>query len=144
MDKIIEKLKNTRVLALIGIVCAILGILMPFVKISVFGFSRTISLIQGWKGWAIIVVAILQILICYYDIVQKYIPKVYENKVGEMIKQNQKLSLIPTIILAILTITSMSALDSSYVTLHLGFYLLVISIVSMLVYPFMYKNTKED
>ncbi len=141
MKQIMEKVKSTKILAIIGIILAILGTLIPYAKIDLWRTTKSFSLIQESKGWFILAISIIQVLICLHNVIEKYIPKLYANKVGEIIKKNQKVSIIPTIIILIITILEYNKV-SGFVTLQLGFYLLILSCISMLLYPFIYKNNQ--
>ncbi len=144
MNDVSEKLRKTRILAIIGLACMLLGTIFTYVKIDVWFYTRSISLVGHWEGIIVILLAAANILFIFKDFVEKYIPALFKNKVGEKIKEldNQKLTLIPTAIVAILAICLLTSLDigSGYTKYGLGFYMLWIGIVVMTAYAFAYKK----
>lgn len=142
MEKVKEKVMHTKILAAIGIACMILGIFFAYVKVSLWGFSQSISLLKYWEGYVILVLALVNILIIFKANVEKFLPKMFKGKFGQFLVkiENQKFSLIPTGLVAVLVIYLHSVvMTSSYIHYGLGFYLILIGIILLAVYPFIYK-----
>lgn len=138
MDKVKDKVMNTKILAVIGIACMILGTF--FAYITFWGLS--ISLLKYWEGYVIIIMAIANALIIFQTYAEKYMPKIFRGKFGQFLAsiENQKVSLIPTAIVAILVIYLHTTVKSSYISYGFGFYLELIGIISLVAYPFVYKG----
>lgn len=139
-----EKLKNKRILALVGIIGLIFGIMMPYFKVSVYGYTKTISLWGYWEGKVIFILTIAIGLIIFRDIVEKYAPQLFNNSVGKFVEKidNPKYALIPTILVACYAIYLITKVDvsSQFVKYGLGFYVLWIGIISLFGHAFLYKK----
>lgn len=143
----LEKLKNTKILAMIGVAGLFLGTIMPYVKISLFGYSQSLVLFDYWEGKVILFLAIANLLFIFKDVVEKYVPAMLNSGLGRTIANlnNPKLSLIPTILSVVFMIYLHSSLDvsSDYASYGLGFYLLWIGAMSLVAYAVLYKNNCE-
>lgn len=144
MNKFLEKCKNTRLLALIGIVGLILGTMMDYIKISVFGFTESLSLWGYWEGKIVLLLAIANTLFIFKDWVEKYIPALFNTNIGKKIANitNPKASLVPTILAVIfmLYLHNRLNIDSEYTSYGLGFYLLWIGAISLVAYAILHKG----
>ena len=145
MNNIMEKLKTTRILAAIGIAGLILGTIMPYVKYNIFGYKYSISLWGYWEGKIVMILAIANLLFIFKDIVEKYIPSLFNTGIGKKIQNldNPKYSLIPTIVSAIfaLYLTIDLGIDS-FKYYNIGFYSLWIGSICLIAYAIFHK--KED
>lgn len=141
MEKIKDKVVNTKILAAIGIACMILGTF--FAYITFWGIS--ISLLKYWEGYVILIMAIANSLIIFQTYAERYLPRIFRGKLGQFLAgiQNQKASLIPTIIVAVLVIYLHNTIKSSYISYGFGFYLELLGIISLLAYPFVYKGEEK-
>ena len=54
-----DYIKNKRFIALAGVVCLLLGIFLAYYKVSLFGFSQSVSLIQAWQGIIILILSFI-------------------------------------------------------------------------------------
>ncbi len=145
MEKVLEKIRYTKIIAAIGVVLLILGTFFTYVKFTFFGFEiGSASLIGYWEGYIVIILALANLLINFKSFAERYIPKLYESKIGNKLANisNPKMSLIPTGIALILLIYLHSTLDidSDYATYGLGFYLLWLGVILLIAYPFIYKG----
>lgn len=144
MNNFLEKCKNTRMLAGIGIVSLILGTIMDYIKISVFGFTESVSLCEYWEGKIVLLLAIANALFIFKDLVQKYIPALFNTSIGKKIANitTPKASLVPTILAVIFVFGLQNELniDSEYTSYGLGFYLLWIGAISLVTYAILYKK----
>ena len=144
MNKIIEKITKTRILAAIGLGCAFLGIIFPYAKSKILILEANISLWSCWEGKIMVLLLLVNLIIIFKDYVKKYIPKLYDNNIGKKILEldNIKVSLIPTTILIFLALLSFSGLNlnSSYVTLQLGCFLFWLGAISLASFGFLYKS----
>lgn len=146
MNNIIDKLKNTKLLAAIGIVCLILGTMLAYVKFSFFGITESISLFKYSAGKLILLLAVINFIFIFNDLLQKYIPKLFDTDFGKKIIEisNSKLSLIPTILAIAFVLYLHSDLDivSSYTSYGLGFYSLWLGIICLVAYSIL--HIKKD
>lgn len=145
-----EVLKNKRILAIIGIIGLILGIMMPYYTVSIFGYSTSISLWGYWEGKVIFVLTLACGLIIFKDIIEKYIPQLFDNAIGRIVEKvnNPKIALIPTILVAAYAVYLIVSLDvsSEYIKYGIGFYILWVGIIALFGHAIFYKkqNTNSD
>ena len=145
MNNIIEKCRTTRILGAIGIVGLILGIIMPYVKYDIFGYKYSISLWGYWEGKIMMLLAIANLLFIFKDIVEKYVPFLFNSALGQKIKdcENPKFSLIPTVLAAVFAIYVTSILGiESFKYYNIGFYAMWLGTLSLVAYAFLHK--KDD
>lgn len=146
MNTIIEKCKTTRILGAIGVAGLILGIIMPYVKYNIFGYKYSITLWGYWEGKVIMVLALANLLFIFKDLVEKYIPFLFDNGIGRKIRdcENPKLSLIPTVLAAIFAIYVTSILGiESFKYYNIGFYVMWIGTISLVGYAFLHKKDED-
>lgn len=146
MNNIIEKFKTTRILATIGIIGLILGTIMPYVKYNIFGYKYSISLWGYWEGKIVMILAIANLLFIFKDIVEKYMPKLFDTDIGKKIQNldNPKYSLVPTVLVAIFAIYLTTTLSiSSFKYYNIGFYSLWIGVICLVAYAIVHKNNNE-
>ncbi len=143
MNNIIEKCRTTRILGVIGIVGLILGIILPYVKFDIFGYKYSISLWGYWEGKIMMLLTIANFLFIFKDIVEKYIPSLFNSVFGQKIRdcKNSKFSLIPTVLTAVFAIYLTTTLDvESFGYYNLGFYAMWLGTLSLVGYAFLHKN----
>lgn len=139
-----DKLKNTRILGVIGIVGLILGIVLPYYTISFFGYTKSVSLWGYWEGKIMMILTIANLLFIFKDYVEKYVPQMFDYNIGRIIKDaNPKFSIVPTILVVVFAIYLYTKIDidTSYVKYGLGFWSLWGGIISLIVYTFLYKKS---
>ena len=138
-------LREKRYLGMLGSILVIVGVLLPFVSITVslFGVSAgstSLSLIAGAPLYGILVLAasVFSLLVIFSD---KLAGKIaFFEKL-----QNQKLVLIASIVSAVLVIINAISVPGSIggfgsITFGFGFWLIVIGLVANIAYPFLYKG----
>lgn len=138
-----DKLKNTRILGLVGIVGLFLGIVMPYLTFSFLGYTQSISLWGYWEGKVMMVLTIANGLFIFKDYVQKYVPKLFETPLGQKIENaNPKMALIPTILVVVFAIYLYTTLDvdTNYLKYGLGFWTLWIGVVALVAHSILYKG----
>lgn len=144
MENILDKIKNTRILAVIGLVCMVLGTIFAYIKISIFGYSNTISLWGYWEGKIVLLLVIANLIFIFKDFVEKYIPSLFNTSIGRKIKDinNPKASLVPTILSAVFAVYLHTKLDvsSEYMSWGLGFYALWLGVICLVAYAIVHKN----
>lgn len=144
METVMEKMKNTRILAGIGIICLFLGTILTYLKYEVWGFSYEVSLFRYWEGKLLIAIIIANLIIIFKDLVEKYIPSLFNTRIGEKIAniENPKASLIPTAIAIGITLYLHSSLniDSDYVSYGLGFYAIWVGAICLVAHAFLHKK----
>lgn len=144
MNNILEKLKNTRLLAGIGIACLILGTMLSYVSYSFWGYTYELSLFDYWEGKIVLLIAIANLLFIFKDFVEKWVPSVFKSGFGKKIAEieNPKASLVPTIAAAAFALWLTLRLDVSFSNYSLGFYSLWIGVIALVAYAFLHKNTE--
>lgn len=144
MNNILEKCKNTRILATIGIVGLILGTMLTYVKFSLWGYSQSVSLWGYWEGKIVLILALANGLLIFRDMVEKYVPSLFNTGFGKKLANitNPKASLVPTALAVIFTIYLHSTLDisSEYASYGLGFYSLWVGAISLVAYAILHKK----
>ena len=146
MNSILEKVKNTRILAIIGIGSMILGTIFSYVSYTFFGYTHSIALWDYWEGKVILLLAIANLLFIFQDFVEKYVPSLFNTNLGKKIAeiQNPKASLVPTILAAVFAIYLHVKLDIGMEDYSLGFYLLWIGVIALVAYAFLHKNQDNE
>ncbi len=143
MSNIIEKCKSTRILGVIGIAGLILGTILPYIKIKIFSYTYKITLFEYWEGKVVLALAIANLLIIFKDIVETYIPSLFNTGIGQKIQESNsaKTSLIPTILSAGFTIYLTSTLDKlGFEYFNIGFYAMWIGTISLVAYAFLHRQ----
>lgn len=145
MNDIVDKMKNTRILAAIGIACLISGTIFSYVSYTIFGYSYSISLWDYWEGKIILLLAVANLLFIFKDFVEKYIPSLFKTDIGKKIaeRNNPKDSLIPTILAVAFALYLHLKLDIGFENYSLGFYLLWLGAISLVAYAILHKNKDE-
>ena len=139
-----EVIKNKRILALVGIAGLILGCFLPYYTFSLFGYTQSISLWGYWEGKIILVLTLANALFIFQDYIEKYIPQLFNNWIGNIVQtaKNPKLALVPTILVAVFAISLIIRLDvdSKYIKYGLGFWVLWIGIIALIGHAIFYKK----
>ena len=155
MNDIMEKLKNTKILGIIGNALIAVSVFLPFYVVNALGASVGTSLMDldklglaavgvSGNGIWILLLAILNLVIIFSDKLVASVPALEKLK-------NQKLALVPAIVVALLifipfgTIMSMANAASSFgasnaIALGFGFWTMIIGLVASVAYPFLYKG----
>lgn len=146
MNNILEKLKTTRLLAGIGIVCMILGTMCAYVTISFLGIVEKIALWSYFEGKILFLIAVANLLFIFKDVVEKYVPSLFNTSIGKKIKDinNPKASLVPTLIGAAIAIYLTSDMDTEFAKYGLGFYLMWIGVICLVAYAILHKNNENS
>lgn len=147
-----EILREKRYLGMLGNVLILVGAFLPLMTISVsflgVSQSQSFSYIQaGGAGWLTIALTVVSLLMVFSDFLETKVP--FFGKFG-----NQKLTLIPTGISAVILILNVmnygasgaSALVSSLgkQTWGIGFWIIIVGLVASAVYPFLYKGSNKQ
>ena len=142
-------IKNKRYLALAGLICLLLGTFLPIFVVSstIISYSVSISLIKYWEGKVILALIVLNAMFIFKDYIKKYVPKMFESDFGRRIDgANQKMSLIPTVLSALMAIYLTSTLSGvenySYVkySYGIGFWLIWIGVVALIAHAILYTG----
>lgn len=147
MKNILEKCKTTRILATIGIIGLILGTIMPYVQYNIFGYKYSISLWGYWEGKIVVILAIANLLFIFKDIVEKYIPALFNTELGKKIADldNPKYSLVPTILATVFAIYLTIDLGiERFKYYNIGFYSLWIGTICLVAYAILHKKDKSN
>ena len=141
-----EAIKNKRILALVGIICLFIGTIIPYFKISLWGYSYSISLWKYWEGTVIVALIIINTMFIFKDYLQKYVPQVFNSPLGQKIENaNSKFAIVPTILVVVFVVYLTSHLDvtSEYIKHGLGFYALWIGVIGLVGHVIFYKKTAQ-
>ncbi len=141
-------IRQKRLLALIGIITLILGIILPYLTFSFLGYSQSISLWKYWEGKVILVLTVANALFIFKDYIQKYIPKLFSTNLGTKIANvtNPKISLIPTILVVgfVIYLNTKFDFNGEYLKNGIGFYLLWLGIICLVAHAIIYKKPTEE
>ena len=140
-------LKEKKYLGMAGAILVIIGLFLPFVTVSVSFLGVSNSQSTSWigaGGFDAILVLIFSVITLLMIFADKLADKV---AFFEKLK-NQKLTLIPTVLSALLLIYSVTQASSAMgivgslgsVAFGFGFWLIVIGLVACVAYPFLYKG----
>ncbi len=138
-----EILKNKRVLALIGLICLFLGIIMPYFQVSIFGYTYEIKLWGYWEGKVMLILIIANVMFIFKDYIEKYVPQLFNTDLGSKIQNaNPKLAIIPTIGVAAFAIWLYISLDidTTYLEHGFGFWCLWIGVICLVGHTIFYKK----
>lgn len=151
MDKVMSFVKEKKYLGMIAHALIIIGTFLPLMTISVkflgVSNSQSFSYIQaGGAGWLTLILSVIALLMIFADKLEEKVP-FFANLA------NQKFTLIPTAISAIILIINLqnytssgaSALVSSLgaASFSIGFWIIVVGLVAAVVYPFLYKGDSK-
>lgn len=143
MDNFLEKIKTTRILAIVGIIALILGAIVPYVDLGIISFS----LWNSWAGIIILLLVILDALYIFRDLLKKYISSIFNNAFMSKIENiNERIcSLVITGLIAIfviyLTINLRSTgLHFTFKYYSIGFYLTWLGLICLVAYTFLHNN----
>lgn len=137
-----EKLKNTKILGILGNVLVIVSLFCTWIVVEAkgFGLRGIAQLIEGTSGKWELVLSILSLIIIFsenipYDFFKKF--------------TNMKFTLIPTAIQLILVVNNIfkaNGVKSEGLSYHfgLGFYLMLLGIIALLAFPFVYKQESKE
>ena len=129
-----EDFKEKKYLGIIGLICSVVGIFLPYLQVKLFGLSvgDGPSLISTWHGIVIAVALFICVLIMFT-------------------KLNQKIMLIPILVSGIVAIINYNSdtegMYKNLVKPAIGFWVFWIGIALLFLYVFIYKgkitNNKE-
>ena len=141
-----EIIKNKRILALIGIGCLILCCFLPYFTVSLWLYNRSVCLWGYYEGKIVLILTLANALYIFQDYIEKYVPQLFDNSVGRLIKKvdNPKFALVPTILALVFAISLFIRLDidfnSEYIKYGAGFWLLWIGIITLVGHAIFYKK----
>jgi len=141
-----EKLKNTRILGLVGIVFLILGILLPYYvfQFALIKYTNSISLFGYLEGKIMMGLILANALFIFKDFVSKYVPQLFRSNIGRMVENaSPKLSIIPTILVVAFVVWLNFRLNiqtSEYIHYGFGFWSLWIGVIAISLHAFLYRG----
>ncbi len=140
-----EYIRHKRLLALIGLITLFLGTILPYLSLNIFGYKQNVALIGYWEGKIVILLIIANAFFIFKDYIEKYIPRLFETNIGKKLARitNQKLSLIPTILIVVFVIYLNTQFDynSEFLKNGLGFYLLWLGVIALVGHAILYKKS---
>ncbi len=142
MNEFLEKLKTTRILACVGTICMFFGAVISYARVTAWGYSANVHLYNHFEGIIIVIIAIINFLFIFKDIVANYIPKLFEIGIGKKIAEmnSSKLSLISTGIVILLAVILHMRLDFSIARFVLGFYVLYFGVICLGLFGILHKQ----
>lgn len=145
MNNVLDKMKNTRLLAGIGVAGMILGTMFAYVSYNILGTVIDIALWDYLEGKIILIIAVANLLFIFKDVVEKYVPSLFNTGIGRKIKDinNPKASLVPTIAAAAFALYLTLKLNVSFSAYSLGFYSMWIGVICLVAYAILHKNNDE-
>ena len=139
-NNILNKMKTTRILGIIGLVLIYFGAMLPFVSIEYWSFESTAAYMEVYdNGKGVMLLWLLIIAIMYSDIIAANWPR--GRKIFNYLK-NQKLVLVPCVIGFIILIATTACLFSDYddISLYPGYFLSWLGLISTTAYAILYKG----
>ena len=150
-----DLIKNKKVLAIAGIVLMIVGVFLPFFKITVsaygYSVSETVSLSKGWEGWVIIALAISEAAFVFKELLKFINTGLINSALAN--KNNPKFCLIfaaASALILVKVILDKNGADfgaaASYATVSysFGFYVLWVGIVCTVAHSFLAKPANKS
>ncbi|MBR3003233.1 MAG: hypothetical protein IKF38_06770 [Clostridia bacterium] len=144
MENIMSKIKDTKILGIVGNALLAVGTLLPMVSVSVFGISQSVSYISG-DGIFVLILSIIALLMIFAD---KLSAKVaFFDKLT-----NPKLTLIPTALSALLLIIDTANVSSKLggvntslanISFGFGFWVMILGVIAAAAYPFLFKGENK-
>ena len=106
MEKVKELIENKRILALVGILGNVLGIILPFYTITFFGYTSSAAAIDSWVGIVLLIFGILSGVVIFSDLIKSKFPEVLNNSFGKFIEKvnDPKFGFVPAVIIALFII----------------------------------------
>lgn len=136
-------LKNKRILAFAGLICLFLGVVMPYFKVSIFGYSYEIKLWGFWEGKVMMSLIVANVLFIFKDYIERYVPQLFNTSLGSKVQNaSQKWAIIPTVGVATFAVWLYIRLDvdTTYLKHGLGFWSLWIGIICLIGHAILYKK----
>ena len=147
MEKIKETIKNKKILALIGVIGNILGMILPFYTISFFGYTSSSSIIDYWVGVVLLIFVILCGIVIFSDVIKTKLPQVFNNQIGKTIEKfnNPKFAFVPSgaVVLYLIYLISKTSDFLDYFNFGIGFYLLLLGILGFIGHAIFYKGNNN-
>ena len=148
-NNILNKMKTTRILGIIGLVLIYFGLMIPFVGIEFWGSDSVSAYMEVYdNGKGVMLLWLLTIAIMYSDIIAANWPR--GKKIFSYLK-NQKLVVVPCIIAFIILIATTACIYSDFddydVSLYPGYFLSWLGLIATTAYAILYKgndSTKAD
>ena len=142
-----EKLKNTKLLGIVGAIVTLIGIFLPFATVSanILGYkaSESVSFIEG-DGIIVLILTIITLLILFADMLSAKVA--FFEKLAKA-----KLVLIPTVISIIVLIYDMATVKDAIdglgrlgglvkVSYGIGTWVMWLGLIATAAFPFLYKK----
>lgn len=145
-NDILEKIKTTKILGIIGLVITYIGLMVPFVNVEIFGSDTVSAYMETYdNGKGVMLLWLLTIVIMFSNVIAAGWPK--GEKFLSYLK-NQKLVLIPCIISAIVLIATTVCLADDFddfdYSLYPGYFLSWIGIIVTAAYAILYKGKDDE
>lgn len=141
----LEQLKNKRYLGALGLILLFLGTILPYYQYSFLGYSIKICLYKYLEGKIVMALIVADLLFIFKDLVEKYVPQMFNSNIGSKIKNaNPRLSIVVTILIVVFVVILFLRLDFGTSLKHgLGFFTLWLGVVCLVLHSFIYKKSNK-
>lgn len=147
MEKVKELIENKRILALVGILGNVLGIILPFYTITFFGYTSSAAAIDSWVGIVLLIFVILSGVVIFSDLIKSKFPEVLNNSFGKFIEKvnDPKFGFVPAVIIALFIIYLISKTKDflNVLDFGIGFYLMCLGVLGFVGHGIFYKGNKK-
>ena len=142
VNTISDQLKNTRVLAGIGLVVMLIGTILPYIKTySLNGIPKTSLLLEYWEGKIVLILLIANLIFLFKDYVEKYIPSLLNVTVWKKISiLKYQYAMLPSIIATIFILELTINRNAGFAMFSTGFYTLWLGVICIIIYLIINKG----
>jgi len=138
---IIEKLKNSRMLAVIGLAAITLALFLPYITITVYD-SISLSLIEYTEGKIVMIFIIFHAVVIFQDYIKKYVPRFHTsgfNRIQDMDDSNLMLIAASLTVAYAIFLYFQIDVDTAFVNYGIGFWMLWIGILCLMIHAVLHK-----
>ena len=150
LNKYLDVFKNTKILAIIGLVLATMGLFLPYYKFTMSTVVKSVSFWKYFESKIMLLLLIVNSILIFNEKLGKIFPKLSNTDAWKVILKldNPKFTLIPTGLYVLYTFYCISTygVDSASATVKytLGAYILWLGVVLLLGYGLLYKQKKIE
>ena len=143
-NTILEKIKTTKILGIIGLVLMYIGLMVPFIKLDFFGTFAYVDKYLYDNGKGVLLLWFLMVLIMFSDVIVVNCPK--GEKIISYLKSQKIILILCIIALIVLIITTVSMIDDyeDMFSLCPGYFLSWIGLIATAAYSILYKGKPKD
>ncbi len=147
MEKVKELIESKRILALVGVLGSVLGLILPFYTIIFFGYTSSAAAVDSWVGIVLLIFVLLSGVVIFSDLIKSKFPEVLNNSVGKFIEKvnDPKFGFVPAVVVALFIIYLVSKTKEFLDVLDfgIGFYLMCLGVLCFIGHGIFYKGNKK-